>query len=238
VSRRGAVTAAVVIAALIGTAALLDDVVRSRVEASIAAELRTELGARSAEVTIAGFPFLGQVVAGSLDRIDVSAPSATMEGIRLDDVQAVLHGVSTGTPRTVEGLELRGSLDPASLGTLLPPGVTATGDGDRLRLATDLAGVSLQATVAPRAAGRAVALDLQGLTAGGVRIDPSALPFGLGDLLAGLSIPLDALPAGVELSSVTVSGGRVLVVAEGSGLVLAPATGGSAAGGVAVAAAG
>lgn len=229
-SRRAAVTTTVALAALAalaGTAVLVDSLVRTRVEASIAAELGAELGVTGADVTIGGFPFLSQVVAGSLDRVDVSAPSAALEGLRLDDVEAVLRGVGTGTPRTVDSLQLRASLDPASLGALLPQGVTAAGDGDRLTVGVDLGGLPLQATVAPRAAGRAVALDVESLMAGGVSIDPGALPFGLGDLLTGLSIPLDTLPPGVELTSVAVSGGRILLVAEGTRLVLAPPVGGS-----------
>ncbi len=228
-SRRAAVTAIVVTLTLLGAAALADTVLRARVEAGVAAELERDLGTAGADVTIAGFPFLTQVVSGSLDEIDVRAPSADLGGIRLDGVEAVLRGVSTGTPRTAASMQLRGSLDPTSLAAVLPPGVTVTVDGDRLLVSVDVAGVPLQATVTPTAAGRSVALEVVGLTAGGVSIDPGALPFGLGDVLRGLSIPLDALPTGVQLTSVTVVAGRVQVVAEGTDVVLEPVAAGATA---------
>jgi len=220
------VTGVVVVVALVGVAVLGDAVLRNRVEASVAEEVAADLGAPRADVTIAGFPFVAQLVAGTLDRVEVSAPRATVDGVRLDDVEATLLGVSTGTPRTVEDMRLTASLDPAALTAALPQGMTLEGESDRVTVHLDVLGVAIEATLEPSAAGRSIGIALEELTVAGVSVRAGDLPFGIGDALTGLSIPLDGLPEGIELTDVRVADGRIQVAAAGTGVVLPTATSG------------
>ncbi len=224
-NRRLALTLGAVVL-LVAIVALADGVLRNRVEASIARQVSVELGAPDVEVTIGGFPFVGQIAGGSLDRVEVSAPSADLDGVRLEGLVATLRGVATGTPRTVEDLELAASLDLASLGEVLPAGMTIQASGDALLVALDA--LPIEATVLPRADGRSIALEVTALSLAGTSIRPGDLPFGLGDALVGLSISLDGMPAGLELTSVAVESGQLRVEAHGSGVVLPEAAAGAA----------
>ncbi len=172
------VTSVLAVLGLVLAALVVDSLVRSRVEASVASQLGADLGATDADVAIGGFPFLAQLAAGTLDRVEVTAPSAVMDGVRIDDVEVELTGVSTGTPRTVDALSLRGDVDPASLAPLLPGGVSVRAEGERLVLVTELAGLRLEASAVPRADGRAVELEVDGLSVAGVDVDPDPCPSG------------------------------------------------------------
>ena len=212
------VVALVALLVLLGVLVVADTVLRSRVEASIATQLGTDLGTQDAEVDVSGTPFVTQVIAGSLDRVEVAAPTATLDGVQLRELEATLLGVSTGSPRTVADLSFSAGVDPASLGAALPAGMTVAGEGDRLTVT--LSGLPVTASVVPTADGRAIGIGIEDLEIGGVLVQPEDLPFGLGDGLEGLSIPLEDLPEGVELTSVTVSGGLIQVEAHGTDVLL------------------
>ncbi|WP_372593667.1 DUF2993 domain-containing protein [Actinotalea sp.] len=212
------VVALLVVAVVAVVLVVADVVLRSRVEQSIAGQLGTELGMQDARVTVTGTPFLTQVLSGSLDRVEVSAPSAVLDGVRLRTLEATLLAVSTGTPRTAAELRFSAAVEPSSLAAVLPDGVQVDGDADRLSVT--LAGLPVTARVVPTAAGRSIAIGIEELEIGGVIVQPENLPFGLGDGLTGLSLPLDDLPEGVELTSVSVVGGLIRVEAAGTDVLL------------------
>ena len=121
-------------------------------------------------------------------------------------------------------MRITASLDPSVLTAALPEGMTLDGESDRVTVQLDVLGVAIEATVVPSAAGRSIGIALEDLTVAGVGVRGEDLPFGTGDALTGLSVPLDGLPDGLELTDVGVANGRIQVAAAGTDVVLPAAT--------------
>src|SRR5665647_1410449 len=94
----------VVLTVLLGGAVVADGVVRQQTEERIATEMAAGIPGveQPPAVSIGGFPFLTQLMAGRLGSVHVTAPTATVEGLRLDDVVVELTGVATEAPFTAE----------------------------------------------------------------------------------------------------------------------------------------
>lgn len=218
--RRGVLTLGVLVVLAAG-AVVADVVVRDRVERQVADAVATELPGTEPTVRIGGTPFLTQVLAGSLDVMTVSAPAVTLDGLAMTDVVVRLADVTTTQPRTAGSAELEARLTPAALEQALAlDGLSLTGEDGALVAATEVLGLPLAVDLVPRAAGRAVELDVVRLTIGEVEVGIEALPASLAAQLTGLAVPLDSLPPGVELTEVRVVGGVVLVEAGGTDLSL------------------
>ncbi|ROR96817.1 hypothetical protein EDD28_1408 [Salana multivorans] len=191
-----------------------------------------ELGAREVDVTLHGFPFLTQVASGSLDDVDLRAASLTVDGLLLTDVTGRAHGVPTSTTGTITSVEAEAVIPTATLQTLLDrelaerdlsdvaEALTVTVDGGRVAVDADLGLVTIGVDLVPSAAERAIDLDVATVRLAGVVIAPKDIPFGLGDrlleMLGELSVPLDALPAGVSLDDLEMIDGGVRVRLSGS----------------------
>jgi len=173
------------------------------------------------DVDIAGFPFLTQLAAGSFDDLTVAADAATLEGVPLDDVRVRAGDVSTTEPYTAATAELTGTLSTESLTVLVAEltglGVVDLAVEEGLVIATTSAlGVDVVAGLLPRAAGRAIEADLEHLDVAGSEIEVGELPQRLIDRLDALSIPVDGLPEGVELTDVVVTDDGVRLTAVGT----------------------
>lgn len=219
---RAVVGTVVVLGVLVGGAAVADGVVRERTEDELAANLQTQIPGLDAEpeVTIGGFPFLTQVLAGELDEVHATAPSLTVEGIPLEDVVVDLAGVSTDQPTQVRDATMTASVSLASMTEVLAVPVDLAIDGERLVASGDILGLPLEAALAPRADGRAIAVDVETINLGGVEVAVEDLPGALADQLTGLTVPVDGLPEGIELTEVTVTTEGVDLTAAGSDVVL------------------
>ena len=221
--RRGPVIATLVVLAVLVIALLVTDgVVRSRTEDAIAADLQQQIpGLESApEVTVEGWPFLTQVLAGELDDVRVTAPSATVDGLRLDAVDVRLRGVTTDRPYTAREATMTASAPVGSLQDQLPfEAQLETVDGV-LTARGSVLGLDVEADVVPLAAGRTVEISIKQLRIGGATVSADDLPFGLGDQLDLLALPVPGLPEGMELTEVVVDGDTLDLAAAGTDVVL------------------
>lgn len=212
----------VVLAVLVGGAVLADGIFRERTEDRLAAELQADFGGLDAppDVTIDGFPFLTQVLAGQLEQVHVTAPEAVVEGLALQEVDVRLRGVSTDQPTTAQEARLEAFLRLAEIQELVPVSADLVAEEGRLVARTTLLGLPVEAVLRPRPAGRQIEVGIEELRLGGAVVSVDDLPSRLTDQLAGLTVPIEQLPDGLELTDLVVEEDGVRLTAEGSDVVL------------------
>ena len=216
----------VVVGVLVGGAFIADGLAREEAEDRVAEELRTGLDGldESPEVTIGGFPFLTQYLAGRISTIHATADELTVEGLPLQDVVVDLEGVTTESPITAEDAQMTAYVALADVTEAVElPLEVALVDG-ALTASTQVLGLPLDAVLVPRADGRAIAIDIESFDLAGATIAADDLPTGISDQLDGIAIPLEGLPEGVELTEVVVEGDGFTVEAAGQDVVLQGAT--------------
>ena len=206
---------------LLGGAAVVDTGVRLTTENRIAAEVTAIPGLSTRpDVTIGGFPFLTQLADGELDDVRLTAPSATVEGLLLEDVVVDLEGVRTEAPFTAVSATLTARTTPDAVERVLTVALDLELRGDRLVTTTDVLGLPLDIVLEPRAAGRDVAVEVAGLMMAGIGVDADQLPPDVAAMLTDLVVPLDGLPPGMVLTDVTVDDDGLHLRATGTGLDL------------------
>src|SRR5665647_1550136 len=190
---RAMVWIVVVLTVLLAGAVVADGVLRQQTEERIATEMAAGIPGveQPPAVSIGGFPFLTQLMAGRLGSVHVTAPTATVDGLRLDDVEAVLS------------VELDLSVRDGSLVA-----------------STTVLGLPLDVVLAPRAAGREVEVDVTGFVLAGASVQSADLPAGIADQLQGIRFAVEGLPAGMTLTQVDVTPGGLRLSAEGRDLAL------------------
>ena len=207
-----------VLVVLGGGGLVLDNHVRAQTEAEIAANLRTQIPVLDSdpEVEIAGFPFLTQVAVGELERVDVTAPTATLEnGLVLTDVVARLEGVSTVQPTTARTMHLEADIPMESVLALLDVPAQVTVENGAFVARARILVLDSEVRLVPRADGDRIAIDVDSLTVAGATVDADSLPGGIGDSLQGLTIPVDGLPEGLDLTRITLTPDVARIVADG-----------------------
>ena len=217
---RGVAAGLVVVGVVVVGAVVADGAMRTRTEASLARTVMAELPGTDPTVSIGGTPFLLQVLAGRLDDVEVTAPEATLDGLELEDVVVQLDGVSTARPTTAERATLTASLQPAALQAVLGLDAELSIDDGHLVATLLLLGIPVDVALEPHAAGRAITVDVVSLSLGGAQLDVEDLPGALADQLTGLSVPVESLPDGIELTEVGVAADGVHIVAVGTDVVL------------------
>lgn len=213
----------VVLAVLAGGAYLADSLMRDRAEERVAAEVEQAIPGveQPPEVTIEGFPFLTQVAAGELSSVRLAAPSATVDGLRLEDVVVRLHGVGTTSPYTAETAELTALVTPDAAEAVLGLAGLDLGVRDgQLIATTSVLGLPLDVAMSARAEGHEVIVDVEAFVLGGFRVDSSELPADLTAQLQGLRIAITGLPTTMELTGVTVVDDGLRLEAAGTDLAL------------------
>ncbi|WP_225755687.1 DUF2993 domain-containing protein [Actinotalea sp. Marseille-Q4924] len=213
---RAVIGTVVVVVVLAGGAVVADGIARDRTEDRLAADLPEQIRGLDAppDVTIGGWPFLTQVLAGELDQVDIAAEEAVLEGLTLQDVEVRLTGVSTDQPTTARTAELTAVAPVDRLGEVIDLPVTLTARDGSLVAEGDVLGIPLEIVLLPTAAGREIAIEVQEISAGGGSFDLSGIP-GLEGAFDGLAVPVDQLPEGLELTDVRVEGDTVVLEAAG-----------------------
>jgi hypothetical protein len=218
---RAVLGTAAVVAVLVGGAAFADGVARETAESRLAEEAQQRIAGLDArpDVSIGGWPFLTQVAGGELSRVDISAEQAVVEGLTLEDVVVRLTGVSTDQPTTARTAEMSAVARVAALPAIIDlDAELSTRDGVLLAQG-ELLGIPVEIGLVPSAAGREIAIDVQEILVGGGAFDLSVLP-GLDRAFEDLSVPVNQLPPGLELTDVRVEGDVVVLEAAGSDVVL------------------
>ena len=216
----------VVLAVVAGGAYLADTMARTEAEERVAAEVQQAIpGVEQApDVTIEGFPFLTQLAAGELSSVRLTAPAATVEGLRLEDVVVRLHGVGTQAPYTAETAEMTALVTPDAVEAVLGLADLDLGvrDGELIATASVL-GLPLDVAMVPSSQGHDVFVDVEAFVLGGFRVDAAELPAEITDQLQGLRFAIAGLPADMNLTGVAVVTGGLELAAEGSNLALSAA---------------
>ena len=158
------------------------------------------------QVTIAGFPFLTQVAARRLSKVVIRAAGKKLGPVTVRHLDLTVHGVrGSGHRRTaarVSGTALAGFAGLAGMTGM--PGLTLAADGpDRVKITVGLGQVTGTATARVTRAGPG-GIRIVVICAGGI---PMALPGSWHDI----TVPLPALPPGMTIKGISVTGQGVLV---------------------------
>ena len=222
---RGIVAVGLSVLILAGAALAADRVLLSSTQSRIEAELVDATGATSPEVQIGGFPFLTQIVGGSLNHLTVKAATVTYDSITLTNVTVVGEGVPLDLS-AVDSVELTGTLPLASIENLIATEIekvtgqdltiTVTVLGDHLVASTLVLGlVPLEMDLRPQAAGRGVQVEVATIRLSGLAVAPGDLPFDWGVSLSTFTVDIPQLPQGLELTSTRVLPDGVELTAAG-----------------------
>jgi len=161
-------------------------------------------------VTIAGFPFLTQVAARRLNKVVIRAAGKKLGPVEVRQLDLTLHGIrGSGNRRTASQLSGTALVGFAGLaGMTGMPGLTLAADGpDRVKITVGLGQVTATATARVTRAGP-----------GGIRIaviSSGGIPMALLGSLRDITVPMPALPPGVTIKGVSVTGQGVLVYIVG-----------------------
>jgi hypothetical protein len=223
---RGFVAGAVALAVLVGGAYAGDRWALGRAEERFADQVRTGVDGvtGSPGVDIGGFPFLTQLVAGSLQDVTVDLATASLSGVDLQDVDLRARGVSTAAPYRADRAEVRGTLTTATIERLVAERTDAdvdlAVDGGRLTATLQVLRADVTAELVPTAQGDTIAVDVVSVTLGGAVIDIDDLPGAAASRLQDLTVPVEGLPPGLELTDVVVQDDGLRVTATGRDVVL------------------
>lgn len=195
-----------IVAGLLAILLATDRIAVRRAEERLAAQFQERGFAATPQVTIAGFPFLTQAAARRLNRVVISAAGRRAGPVEVKHLDVTLHGVSlsngVSTAARLSGTALIGFPGIAWLaGT---PGLTVAADGpDQVKITATLGPVTRTATARVTRA-----------SAGGIRImliSAGGIPVAMLGSLRDLTLPLPALPPGVGIQGVSVTGRGVLL---------------------------
>jgi LmeA-like phospholipid-binding len=178
-------------------------------------------------VTIQGFPFLTQVVAGHYSQVDVALSAVTAGGVEMRDLRARFTGVRAplarllgNGPGTVSADDAAATaLIPfASVSRRLPLGITLSPDGGAVKLSGKIGylgfEVPVSAAVSLHVTATAIEISPRNVTVGGTVPVP---PGPLGSRLA-IALPVHDLPMHLKVTSVRVTDGGFEVSASARGV--------------------
>jgi hypothetical protein len=199
---------------LLGLAVVADRVGVGIAEKRVAEQIRSQ-GHLSGTptVTIAGFPFLTQAIAGdyhdvriALSAADLGEPAGTSADVSLRGVRVPLSDVLSGSVQRipVDSVDGTATLSYALLSSKLGGDTTLRPEGNGLRITktVHVAGLTLPLTAAGtvRLSGNDLVVDVQKASGVGVTV-PSFLVGQVSELL-GLRYPIPALPFGLKVTGV------------------------------------
>lgn len=218
---RGVVVGVVGIGVLVGGLLVVDRYAEGEVERAAVAQLAARLDVTGTPtVELGGFPFLTQLLAGSVDEVVAHADGVVLEGTDLVDVDATATGVTTSEPYTAARVRFTGTVPTASLEQLVRDhsevDADLATDGAELVASGAVLGLELSARLAPSVVEGALQVGVTTVSVGGVSVEVADLPGRLEDRLSGIPVPLDGLPEGVVLSEVQVvpEGARIVAVGQ------------------------
>jgi hypothetical protein len=198
----------VVVVALLAVLLVADRVAMRYAQNQIAKRVMNRDFATKPDVSIAGFPFLTQVAVRHLNKVVVGVDERRLGSVEVQRLDVTAYGVRldasyhASTAGRLSGTALIGFASLARVAGL--PGLTVSADGpDRVKIAAGLGLVTGTATARVTRAGH-----------GGIRIAVIAaagFPVAVLGPLGYITLPLPALPLGMTIQDVSVTGQGVLV---------------------------
>jgi hypothetical protein len=183
-------------------------------------------------VDIKGFPFLTQLVSGTLDEVTATAPGATLEGIPVTDVAVDATQVNVRPPQgqqpSAGHATIAATIPTASLEKVVKDktGLTVqlAVDGTAVTASGTVLGLPLALDLVPKVESGKLLVDAQGLTLGGRQITAQSLPAALRERISGIEVPVQGLPAGLTLSRADVVPTGLRITADGTNVVVPQTT--------------
>lgn len=184
------------------------------------------------DVSVRGFPFLTQALAGKYDQVEVSASDVTAGGGRITQLDVSLRGVHVPLSDALSGSVTRVPVDGVRATLLLSYADMTKQLRDR-RLAVSAAGEQLRVTGSVQVLGRTIAASaISSVAVSGTSVVVTARRFEVGNAIADRAVTaalkgrfdfvvrLGTLPYGLTLSDLTVSSAGVVATAAGTNTVL------------------
>jgi hypothetical protein len=202
----------IILIVLVGLLVAADFGAKAIAENEVATEIQKQGISQKPSVSIAGFPFLTQVISRDIDRMQISWHDLQEGPVTFKSINAVLNGVHinssfngatvsqlTGTAVITFGaLSNAVSSQVGALGALGGAGLTLTDAGpDEIKASLDLVITSASATWrVSRLSGNRISIQL---------IDSSGLPSQLLGSVRNITIPLSGIPLHLQVQSVSIT---------------------------------
>ena len=208
------ITLVVIILVLVGgdraAAAITEDQMASQVQSSLALSGKPH-------VTIQGFPFLNQLAARDFKTVDVNATNETTGPLEIETLTATLHGMHIHglNSATIDQFTASALVNFTALAKAggIPQGITLTADGPNKVKANISIGPLSDTAVAQVTQTGAGTINVKVIDAGGIPV--SAL-----GSLANFNVNIPKLPAGVSISSISVTQQGLRITATGHNTTL------------------
>jgi hypothetical protein len=201
-----------IVVALLAVLLVADRVAMIYAEKRIAAQIKDRGFPTKPHVNIAGFPFLTQVAARRLNKVVVNAAGRKLGPVEVMRLDVTAYGVRVNvsshasTASQISGTALLGFAGLAGMAGM--PGLTVSADGpDRVKITAGL-GLVTGTAIAQVTRADHGGIRLAVIAAGGIPVTA------LGPL-RDITLPLPALPLGMTIQDVGVTGQGVLVYIAG-----------------------
>jgi hypothetical protein len=179
-------------------------------------------------VDIKGFPFLTQLMSGTLGEVTATAAGATLEGIPVTDIAVDATQVAVRPPAgqqpSAGHATVAATIPPASLEKVVKDktGLTVqlAVDGSAVKASGTVLGLPLTLDLVPKVEGGKLLVDAQALRLGGREITAQSLPSALRSQVSGIEVPVEGLPAGLALRRADIVPSGVRVTADGTDVVV------------------
>jgi hypothetical protein len=218
----GGIVTVVVLAA---GALVADRVTHATVERRVAEAIEQNLDVvGTPTVDIGGFPFLTQLLAGSVDEVTGAVDGVTLEGIDATDVTIEAQDVTTSEPYTLGSATIAATLPTASIEQIVADrsglDIAVAVDGDALTASGTVLGLDLAANLVPRVEDGRLLVSVANVQIAGLTMSVDDLPRAVGNRLTDIEIPVRGLPEGLVLTAATVVPDGVRTTADGTDVVL------------------
>jgi hypothetical protein len=196
----------VAIVALLAVVLVADRVAVICAEDRVARQIGNRGFSAKPHVVIAGFPFLTQLAARRLNKVVIRAEATKLGPVDVQRLDLTLNGIRASSGgRTASRLSGTALVSFAALARMTgTPGLTLSADGpDRVKITAGLGRVTGTATA------RVTRADPGGLRIAVISV--SGIPMAVLGPLRDITLPLPALPPGMTIQSLSVTGQGLLV---------------------------
>lgn len=211
-SRRRLTTALIIVVVLVGLLVAADFGAKAIAESEVASQIQKQGISQKPAVSIAGFPFLTQVISRDIHSMQISWHDLPEGPVTFKSINAVLNGVHinssfngatvsqvTGTAKITFGeLSNAVSSQVGALGSLGGAGLTLSQAGpDEVKASLDLLITSGSATWrVSRLSGNRLNIQL---------VASNGLPSQLTDAVRDITVPLSGIPLNLQVQSVSIT---------------------------------
>lgn len=221
---RSFIAVVIALGLLAGAGYLGDKVVRSQIESRVETAVLEELPELDADLDaeLGGRFATPQLISGTLAELTLTAPSATVDGLTINDVTVVVSGVPIRGSGSIDSVHATGTVPVETVLTAiqrrvdLPEGVELRLLDGEIAAVASVLGVEMAAYVVLVPAPRTITIDVDRLELGGVTVSASDIPIDLSALLGTVAVDLEMLPEGIELTELAVTQTGIDLVLDGT----------------------